>query len=119
MDITRRTVFISGATGIVSDFVGNSSGCPSGVSGSCYKTASWAIRDGGTTGSGPTMRLPGGGRARHSTAAGNVRQGPAQDAHSIARPRSAIAAPTNADLARREMPRFAVQVRPVRIKEFG
>lgn len=38
---------VLGATGIVSDFVGNSSGCPSGVSGSCYKTASWAIRDGG------------------------------------------------------------------------
>lgn len=36
-----------GSAGIISDFVGNSSGCPAGVSGSCYKTASWSIRDGG------------------------------------------------------------------------
>lgn len=34
------------AVGLVSDSVGNSSGCPAGISGSCYKLASWSIRDG-------------------------------------------------------------------------
>ena len=35
-----------GATGIISGSLGNSTGCPAGVSGVCYKNGSWAIRDG-------------------------------------------------------------------------
>jgi hypothetical protein len=39
-------VLILGAFGFASDSIGNSSGCPSGISGVCYKISSWKIQDG-------------------------------------------------------------------------
>lgn len=34
------------AVGAISNSVGNSTGCPAGITGTCYKTASWSIHDG-------------------------------------------------------------------------
>lgn len=44
--MTTYVILGLGAAGLISGSVGNSTGCPAGVSGSCYKTATWAIRDG-------------------------------------------------------------------------
>jgi hypothetical protein len=43
MGTVTYVVLALGVTGVVSDSVGNSTGCPPGVSGICYKTATWAI----------------------------------------------------------------------------
>ena len=44
--IFSAVILILAAFGFASVSLGNSSGCPSGVSGTCYKVAAWKIQDG-------------------------------------------------------------------------
>jgi hypothetical protein len=44
--MTTYVVLGLGAAGYISGAVAGPTGCPAGVSGTCYQTASWAIRDG-------------------------------------------------------------------------